>query len=818
MALGSSIRAGAAYVELTVDNTLLMRGLKQAQSQLKAFGATVSSWGRDLAKISAVALAPLALSAHTFSDAASAMARVRGITSATAEEFQALYDLAKRLARDGIFSAKDIATGMETLGKRGLAPKEIMAVIGPVMGLARIAGSDLPTAADMATAAMRAFGLEAGDIGHIIDVTAAAARAGKTDVNSISEALAAAGPAARVAGASFEDTAAAIAVLTKNGITGARAGQALAMAYRRLSSESIQDKLAGVDTSGHQAPKGARGGSPKEMESRVNMSAPTAGAKKALDDLNISVTDTKGNMRSLGDILTELMKKTAGMTQPQRAAVFSAVFGRGQAAMLALINGKLGETQKAMQNTNGAAKAMAANMGDPLTLAFGRVKTAAEEARIAIGEAIGPTLERWFNELVRVLEGVRRFVSTHRELVVSILKWAVIIGSVAAALIGIGTAARIAAGAIGGLHSIVTGIISVFTTLASAVAALAVWITTPVGAIIAIFGAFAATIFVVSGQAAQALSWLGGVFGQLGQDAEATFQGIKDAMIAGDFGLAAKILWLGLKMEWQRGIFWLTEWWVAFKEVFVGTATEAFYGAVKILAGAWDGLRALWVIIVGFLSNVWQTFTGGIIKAWNVVAGALLKAWTQLKGLFSDKVDVQAETKRIDQETQQKNSNVDAERQKSQQEYNDRLGRIGQDYEDTSKQLDADKAQSHADRQAKYQKQLQDAQAERDQAEQEWHDAISKAAKERATAEAKDKTPEAPTMPAQKKIEASVPAMQMAQERNLEAKGTFSAVAMWGMGVGSTAERTAKAAEDTAKNTSRIVHDIEDGDYGATFD
>ena len=50
------------------------------------------------------------------------------------------------------------------------------------------------------------------------------------------------------------------------------------------------------------------------------------------------------------------------------------------------------------------------------------------------------------------------------------------------------------------------------------------------------------------------------------------------------------------------------------------------------------------------------------------------------------------------------------------------------------------------------------------------------------------------------------------------ARGTFSAVATWGMGVGTTAERTAKAAEDTAKNTNRIVRDIEDGDYGATFD
>ena len=61
------------------------------------------------------------------------------------------------------------------------------------------------------------------------------------------------------------------------------------------------------------------------------------------------------------------------------------------------------------------------------------------------------------------------------------------------------------------------------------------------------------------------------------------FNKYKDALIAGDFGLAARILWLTLKMEWQKGIHWLTEWWIAFKEVFMKTATDAFYGAVKIL-------------------------------------------------------------------------------------------------------------------------------------------------------------------------------------------------------------------------------------------
>lgn len=642
MPSSQSIRAGAAYVELTVDNTLLMRGLKQAQSHLKTFSSTVSSWGRSLAKVSALAMAPLALSAHTFSEVASAMARVRGITGATAEEFQALYEQAKRLARGGGFSVSEIAQGMEALGKRGLNPQEITAAIAPVMRLAKITGSDLPTAAETAAGALHAFGLESGDIGRVIDVMTMAARAGKTDVASTAAALEAVGPAAKLAGASFEDTAAAIATLSRNGIQGQAAGTALAMAYKRLSSEIVQKKLAGI---------------------------------------GVSVRDAKGNMRQLIDVLADVQRKTDGMDNVQRASIHSAIFGKGQVAAMHLIAGAFDEIQKKMHQADGAAKAVAANMGDPLTKAFKGMKNAAEEVRIAIGEAIGPTLTEWFTELTRVLAGVRRFITTHKESVVTFMKWALVIGAVAAALIGLGVAGSVMATVIGGLSSLVTGIVTVLTTLGSAVAALAVWITTPVGAVIAIFGSFAATMFVVSGQAGKAVGWLRGVFNSLADDAQTTFGGIKDAMIAGDFGLAARILWLAIKMEWQKGIFWLTEWWVAFKEVFVGTATDMFYGAVKVIADVVDGFRAAWTIGLNWFTEAWIGVKAWFETLWNNILGIVSKAWMEIKGIISPREQVNAAKDAIDQAVAARNQGVQANKRaelaQAQESYSSRMAEIG---------------------------------------------------------------------------------------------------------------------------------------------
>ncbi|MFQ3651723.1 MAG: hypothetical protein SNJ75_15470 [Gemmataceae bacterium] len=68
----------------------------------------------------------------------------------------------------------------------------------------------------------------------------------------------------------------------------------------------------------------------------------------------------------------------------------------------------------------------------------------------------------------------------------------------------------------------------------------------------------------------QALGWLGEQFNGLKETTLAAWQGISDALAAGDIGLAARILWLTLKMEFQKGVLWLEEKWIDFKNFFIG--------------------------------------------------------------------------------------------------------------------------------------------------------------------------------------------------------------------------------------------------------
>jgi len=68
MPSAQGIRAGRAFVELFVDDSKLVRGLRRAQRRIQAWGASVRSLGANLLKVGAVAATPLAFAVKAASD------------------------------------------------------------------------------------------------------------------------------------------------------------------------------------------------------------------------------------------------------------------------------------------------------------------------------------------------------------------------------------------------------------------------------------------------------------------------------------------------------------------------------------------------------------------------------------------------------------------------------------------------------------------------------------------------------------------------------------------------------------------------------
>ncbi len=72
MAAAGGIRAGSAYVEIWLRKNRLVRGLKQTQARLKAFGASVSAVGRKMmttgVALGSVFALPIVAAVRAFAD------------------------------------------------------------------------------------------------------------------------------------------------------------------------------------------------------------------------------------------------------------------------------------------------------------------------------------------------------------------------------------------------------------------------------------------------------------------------------------------------------------------------------------------------------------------------------------------------------------------------------------------------------------------------------------------------------------------------------------------------------------------------------
>jgi len=125
-AFGTSIRAGAAYVELYAKSNRLVRGLRLAEARLKAFGQKASAIGQRLLMFSGAAALPFAFATKTFAGFEDQMKAVQAVTGATADEFGRLYDQAKKLGRTTSFTAGEVGAGQLSLARAGLDPEDVI--------------------------------------------------------------------------------------------------------------------------------------------------------------------------------------------------------------------------------------------------------------------------------------------------------------------------------------------------------------------------------------------------------------------------------------------------------------------------------------------------------------------------------------------------------------------------------------------------------------------------------------------------------------------------------------------------------------------
>ncbi len=508
--------------------------------------------------------------------------------------------------------------------------------------------------------------------------------------------------------------------------------------------------------------------------------------------------------------------RLSGIEDPtQRAAVAMDLFGRSGTKLLPLMkDGAAGmEAMRKQARDLGLTISQedadaAALLTDTLTEMWRVVKQSA----FAIGSALAPTLIAAARTVTQVVVAAMGWIKENKALVLTIFKVGAAVLAAGTALVALGTgilAGMAMMSAMAGAASLVGSVLSaVFGVVGALLAAL----ISPLG-IVAVAVGTLASIFIDWGAVVDdTLSWAVEKFQWLKGAVTAVVGGISDALASGNIALAAEILWKSLKLAWLQGTQKLREIWFALKKSFVISFHELVYAITRTwLDGAYT-LRTAWIKVTSWLSRIWTEFTSGFQKAWNTAINWTTKRLIELWGLFDDTIDVKVAQQMADEELAEANAKIDDEKRKA------------LDANEAEKKSDLNEAKSNYDaRVAEAEQALMDAAgkaldeqkeaiknttAELEAARKALKDALTQARSERAAAE-KDEGP------ARRRTDyagaGSFDEWSQGVQQKIAAGatvvGTFNIAALQGLGYSGAQERTAKATEETARNTKRLIDD-----------
>ncbi len=267
------------------------------------------------------------------------------------------------------------------------------------------------------------------------------------------------------------------------------------------------------------------------------------------------------------------------------------------------------------------------------------LKAELRDTAVAVGNALLPVVTPLLSKLVDAVKAAGQWIARNREAVVAMGKLVAVVGAAGVGLIVLGgtlaslgwTLSRIGMfiGAVGKGFALLKGAVTSMIGLVPTLISLLAGMISPLGLVVAAAAALGAYLVISSGAGGKALAWLGEKFSSLKEDAVKAFGGIKDALAAGDIKLAARILWLTLKMEWQKGIKPLRLAWHKFTFLFKATFEEATH---KIALG--------WLTLTYTLKRAWARFATWWKRTQTELSGWLAKRMLEVQGLFDETLDV----------------------------------------------------------------------------------------------------------------------------------------------------------------------------------
>lgn len=293
------------------------------------------------------------------------MKNVQAIAGTTGEELDILTKKAREMGEKTAFSAKEAGEAFQYMAMAGWDTSKMVDGIEGLMNLAAASGENLGRVSDIVTDALTAFRLEAKDAGHFADVLAMTASKANTNIDMLGYTFQYVAPVAGALKFSVEDVAVAVGLMANAGIKAEKSGTALRAIINRL----------------------------------VN---PTKQSQEAIDKLGLVVTNADGTMRSLNDIIVDMRRSFATLSDAEKASTAGALAGtEAMSGLLAVVNAsdeEFNTLAESINNANGKAKEMAETMLDTLSGRWQIFKSTLQETGLIIYDSLEAPMKRGVEE------------------------------------------------------------------------------------------------------------------------------------------------------------------------------------------------------------------------------------------------------------------------------------------------------------------------------------------------------------------------------------------------------------------------------------
>lgn len=351
-------------------------GLDAAAAKAKSFsdGSKLSMEGIGTGMtVAGAAISAMGVkSIKSFGQFESSLNQAAVVAGGTAKDIGQLDDLANKMGADLPLSAQDCADAMIEMARNGASIGDIKKQFPAIAQAATAAGADIKVTAGVVQESMNIWGKSLDSPQQAAAILVQTANASNASIEDMQQALATIGGPAGQAHMSMQVVSESIGLLTNKGFSAAQASMDLGHAI-------------------------------------TQMMAPSAVAKKAMNDLSISFTDAQGNMKKFPDILRDLNQALDKLSPDEKAQKLKALFGAsGMQAILPLMDSVKNKTNDTKVSWDAYAKAQEKAAGSTKR-STQSLKDQANEMQKNVGssiEQLGGNWESLRNKSMKSFQGV----------------------------------------------------------------------------------------------------------------------------------------------------------------------------------------------------------------------------------------------------------------------------------------------------------------------------------------------------------------------------------------------------------------------------